>query len=92
VKGCKGSPLALQLIAVSLCELPFEMWQKMKECLNGQTIYDCIEQPNFETHVLNGELTSHQSEWELDEQRQIIEACTDWWKQQGIISRMYSFD
>jgi hypothetical protein len=62
----------------------------MKEYLNGQLTYDCIEHPYVGTHVSHGELTSDQSEWE---QRLILDACTtDWRKQQGFISRMYSFD
>ncbi|KAK2372728.1 putative disease resistance protein [Trifolium repens] len=38
VKGCKGSPLALQVTAGSLCQQPFEKWQNMMERLKSQTI------------------------------------------------------
>ncbi|XP_045814938.1 probable disease resistance protein At5g66900 [Trifolium pratense] len=40
VKGCKGSPLALQVTAGSLCQQPFEKWQNMKERLKSQTILE----------------------------------------------------
>ncbi|MED6185313.1 hypothetical protein PIB30_055826 [Stylosanthes scabra] len=31
VRGCNGSPLALEVIGGSLCQHPFEFWQTMKE-------------------------------------------------------------
>ncbi|CAI8588808.1 unnamed protein product [Vicia faba] len=40
VRGCKGSPLALQVIAGSLCQQPFEKWQNMKEFLQSQSILE----------------------------------------------------
>ncbi|XP_039690180.1 protein DA1-related 7 isoform X2 [Medicago truncatula] len=40
VKGCKGSPLALQLVAGSLCKQPFEKWQNMKERLMSKSIIE----------------------------------------------------
>jgi hypothetical protein len=40
VKGCKGSPLALQVIAGSLCQQPFEKWQNMKEFFQNQSILE----------------------------------------------------
>ncbi|KAK2372732.1 putative disease resistance protein [Trifolium repens] len=40
VKGCKGSPLALQVIAGSLCQQPFEKWQNMKEFFQYQSILE----------------------------------------------------
>ncbi|GAU17402.1 hypothetical protein TSUD_232780 [Trifolium subterraneum] len=40
VKGCKGSPLALQVTAGSLCRQPFEKWQNMKRRLKSQTIFE----------------------------------------------------
>ncbi|KAE9613019.1 hypothetical protein Lal_00027587 [Lupinus albus] len=40
VKGCKGSPLALEVIGGSLCKQPFEVWQNMKERLQSQSILD----------------------------------------------------
>ncbi|PNY12238.1 putative disease resistance protein [Trifolium pratense] len=40
VKGCKGSPLALQVTAGSLCQQPFEKWQTMMERLKSQTILE----------------------------------------------------
>ncbi|KAL2348424.1 hypothetical protein Fmac_002424 [Flemingia macrophylla] len=40
VKGCKGSPLALKVIAGSLCQQPYEVWQNMKERLQKQSILD----------------------------------------------------
>jgi len=40
VKGCKGSPLALKVIAGSLCNQPFEVWQNMKERLQRESILE----------------------------------------------------
>lgn len=40
VKGCKGSPLALEGIGGSLCQQPFEVWQNMKERLQSQSILE----------------------------------------------------
>ncbi|MED6172459.1 hypothetical protein PIB30_050279 [Stylosanthes scabra] len=40
VKGCKGSPLALEVIGGSLCQQPFEVWQDMKERLERQSILE----------------------------------------------------
>ncbi|MED6167400.1 hypothetical protein PIB30_002371 [Stylosanthes scabra] len=40
VKGCKGSPLALEVIGGSLCQQPFEVWQDMKERLEKQSILE----------------------------------------------------
>ncbi|XP_057759422.1 probable disease resistance protein At5g66900 [Arachis stenosperma] len=40
VKGCKGSPLALEVIGGSLCQQPFEVWQDMKEWLEKQSILE----------------------------------------------------
>lgn len=40
VKGCKGSPLALQVIAGSLCRQPFEVWHNMKDRLQSQSILE----------------------------------------------------
>ncbi|XP_014521076.1 probable disease resistance protein At5g66900 [Vigna radiata var. radiata] len=40
VKGCKGSPLALKVIAGSLCNQPFEVWKNMKERLQKQSILE----------------------------------------------------
>ncbi|XP_004511973.1 probable disease resistance protein At5g66900 [Cicer arietinum] len=40
VRGCKGSPLALQVIAGSLCKQPFEKWQSMKGRLQSQSILE----------------------------------------------------
>lgn len=39
VRGCKGSPLAIEVIGGLLCKQPFEIWQKMKDLLLGQSIY-----------------------------------------------------
>ena len=38
VRGCKGLPLALEIISGSLCQQPFEVWQKRKELLQGYSI------------------------------------------------------
>ncbi|XP_061363508.1 probable disease resistance protein At5g66900 [Gastrolobium bilobum] len=38
VRGCKGSPLALEVIGGSLCNQPLEKWQIMKERLKSQSI------------------------------------------------------
>ncbi|CAI8588810.1 unnamed protein product [Vicia faba] len=40
VKRCKGSPLALEVIAGSLCQQPFEKWQNMKQRLKSQSIFE----------------------------------------------------
>ncbi|CAJ2670529.1 unnamed protein product [Trifolium pratense] len=40
VKGCKGSPLALQVIAGSLCKQPIEIWKNMKEHFQNQSILE----------------------------------------------------
>jgi hypothetical protein len=40
VRGCKGSPLALQVIAGSLCGKPFEKWEEMKERLKSRSILE----------------------------------------------------
>ncbi|GAU17399.1 hypothetical protein TSUD_232750 [Trifolium subterraneum] len=40
VKGCKGSPLALQVIAGSLCQQPIEKWKNMKEHFQNQSILE----------------------------------------------------
>ncbi|XP_058784343.1 probable disease resistance protein At5g66900 [Vicia villosa] len=40
VRACKGSPLALQVIAGSLCQQPFEKWKNMKEFLQSQSILE----------------------------------------------------
>ncbi|XP_027361343.1 probable disease resistance protein At5g66900 [Abrus precatorius] len=40
VKGCKGSPLALKVIAGSLCQQPLVLWQNMKEHLQSQSILE----------------------------------------------------
>ncbi|CAJ2646249.1 unnamed protein product [Trifolium pratense] len=40
VKGCKGSPLALQVIGGSLCQQPFEKWQSMMEFFQNKSILE----------------------------------------------------
>jgi hypothetical protein len=40
VKGCKGSPLVIQVIAGSLCKQPFEKWQNMKERLKSKAVLE----------------------------------------------------
>ncbi|XP_061341829.1 probable disease resistance protein At5g66900 [Gastrolobium bilobum] len=40
VRGCKGSPLAVEVIAGSLCQQPFEVWKDMKERLQNQSILE----------------------------------------------------
>ncbi|KAI9088944.1 hypothetical protein K1719_029223 [Acacia pycnantha] len=40
VRGCKGSPLAIEVIGGLLCKQPFEVWQKMKELLLSKSIFD----------------------------------------------------
>ncbi|XP_054822979.1 probable disease resistance protein At5g66900 [Prosopis cineraria] len=40
VRGCKGSPLAIEVIGGLLCKQPFEVWEKMKELLLSQSIFD----------------------------------------------------
>ncbi|KAK2372729.1 putative disease resistance protein [Trifolium repens] len=40
VKGCKGSPLALQVTAGSLCQQPIEKWKNMKEFFQNQSILE----------------------------------------------------
>ncbi|XP_028779380.1 probable disease resistance protein At5g66900 [Neltuma alba] len=40
VRGCKGSPLAIEVIGGLLCKQPFEVWQKMKELLLSQSIFN----------------------------------------------------
>ncbi|KAJ1419102.1 P-loop containing nucleoside triphosphate hydrolase [Sesbania bispinosa] len=40
VRGCKGSPLAVKVIAGSLCQQPFEVWQDMKDHLQSQSILE----------------------------------------------------
>ncbi|GAU17398.1 hypothetical protein TSUD_232740 [Trifolium subterraneum] len=55
VKGCKGSPLALQVIAGSLCQQPFEKWQSMMEFFQNKSILESESYfPNNtpDTHLL----------------------------------------
>ena len=40
VRGCKGSPLALEVIGGTLCKQPIEIWQIMKERLKDQSILE----------------------------------------------------
>ncbi|XP_028764114.1 probable disease resistance protein At5g66900 [Neltuma alba] len=40
VRGCKGSPLAIEVIGGLLCKQPFEVWQQMKELLLSQSIFN----------------------------------------------------
>lgn len=40
MRGCKGSPLAIEVIGGLLCNQPFEVWQKMKEHLLGPSFFN----------------------------------------------------
>ncbi|KAF7828759.1 putative disease resistance protein [Senna tora] len=40
VRGCKGSPLAIEVIGGLLCKQPFEVWEKMKALLLRQSIFN----------------------------------------------------
>jgi hypothetical protein len=79
----KGSPLGLKAVAGSLCQLPFEEWQNMKEHLKRQTIFESssfcsktatetdmyYNNHHVAMHDIHEELAIHQTKEEPFEQR-----------------------
>ena len=66
VRGCRGLPLALKIIGRSLCQQPFEVWQKMvKEWSQGQSIF----------YSNNDLLTCLQKSLDVLEDEPIIKEC-----------------
>lgn len=89
VKGCKGSPLALEVIGGSLCQQPFEVWQIMKERLKSQSILesnaDLLSRLQNSLDILEGEFSIKEKECFMDlglfpeDQRIRVSALIDMW-------------
>ncbi|CAL0312789.1 unnamed protein product [Lupinus luteus] len=89
VKGCKGSPLALEVIGGSLCQQPIEVWQMMKDRLKSQSILesnaDLLSRLRNILDILEGEFSVKEKECFMDlglfpeDQRIHVPALIDMW-------------
>lgn len=70
MKSCKGSPLALKVIAGSLCKQPFEEWQNLKERLQSQSILEIHQKKSIQEESSSTDLLSRlQQSLELLEEK-----------------------
>lgn len=89
VRGCKGSPLALEVIGGSLCKQPIEVWQTMKERLKSQSILksnnDLLSRLQNSLDILEDECSIKEKECFMDlglfpeDQRIRVPSLIDMW-------------
>lgn len=89
VRGCKGLPLALEVIGGSLCKQPSEVWQIMREGLKSHSILmsndDLLSRLQNCLDILEGEYSKKEKECFMDlglfpeDQRIRVPALIDMW-------------
>src|ERR1044072_362513 len=89
VRGCKGSPLVLEVLAGTLCKQPFEFWETMKERLKNQPIFksnnDILKHLQKSLDLLEGEPSNKEKECFMDlglfpeDQRIRVPSLIDMW-------------